>query len=69
MTLAFEVRIWFLCETHRFIKVNICAKLFDNPSIHGYSQDKQIRTDAHIYIEPPLCQLGGVDRKRARQKR
>jgi hypothetical protein len=34
VTLTFEVGTWFLDATHRLDVVDICAKLFQNPSMY-----------------------------------
>jgi hypothetical protein len=34
VTLTFEVGTWFLDETHRLAVVDICVKLFQNPSMY-----------------------------------
>jgi hypothetical protein len=33
VTLTFEVSMWFLDAAHRLVVVDICAKLFQNPSM------------------------------------
>jgi hypothetical protein len=34
LTLTFEVGMWFLNATHRLDVVDVCAKLFHNPSMY-----------------------------------
>ena len=34
-TLTFVVETWVLCETHRLIMVNVCAKFLGNAMTHG----------------------------------
>jgi hypothetical protein len=52
VTLTFEVGMWFLDVTHRLDVVDICAKLFQNPSMFDkvtvLTQMKRGRTDGQM---------------------
>jgi hypothetical protein len=55
-TLTFEEGTWFLDVTQRYEMVNICAKLFQNPSVH----------DKVTVWTRLLCKWGRTDRQTAR---
>jgi hypothetical protein len=59
VTLTFEVGMWFLDATHHLDEVDICAKLFKNPSMYykvtGRTRNKWGRTDGRTDGAIILC--------------
>jgi hypothetical protein len=60
VTLTFELGTWFLYGTHSLDVVDICAKLFQNPSMYDkVTVQKQMKWDKRTdrqcdYIMPPF---------------
>ena len=53
VTLTFDPQTWVLYATHRPVMVNICAKLFLNPSVYGEVMAWTQIVDLTDYAHPP----------------
>jgi hypothetical protein len=64
VTLTFEVGTWFLDTTHRLLVVDICAKLFQNPSMYDkvtvWTRMKWGRTDGWTDVAILICRSSGA---------
>ena len=51
MTLTFNLAMWFLFATHRFVMIIICAKLFSNPTMHNKAMGPTGTGFTEVYVQ------------------